>query len=57
MFCSDTDRDTIKFPRIAHKSKSMPGNGRSQSSPQEAITAKAWFYVTPHSQYGSYYLI
>lgn len=29
----DGDKDFIKFPRIANKSKSVPGNGRSQSSP------------------------
>lgn len=48
----DTDKDFVKFPRIAHKSKSVPGNGRSQSSPHEAITAKSWFYCTGKTQFG-----
>lgn len=49
----DSERDYVKFPKIAHKSKSVPGNGRSQSSPHDSISAKSWFYVTDKAQFGN----
>ena len=47
-----SDRDMVKFPKIAHKSKSVPGNPRSNAS-REALSAKAWFYCTPNAQFGT----
>ena len=43
--------DMVRLPKIGHKSKSVPGNARSPH-PHEAISAKAWFYCTPNSQFG-----
>lgn len=53
MFGPDSERDFVKFPKIASKSKSVPGNGRSQSSPHDSVSAKSWFYVTDKAQFGN----
>ena len=45
------DKDKLKFPKISHKSKSVPGN--RHNTPQDIVTAKAWLYVTPNSQMGN----
>ncbi len=53
MHSPDFERDQVKFPRIEHKSRSVPGNYRSQSSPHDSVSAKSWFYCTPNSQFGT----
>ena len=45
------EKESVKFPRIPHKSKSMPSNPRNASI-TDLITAKSWLYCTPTSQYG-----
>ena len=40
------DREGVKFPKIVHKTKSMPNNKRDSSTPLN-ITAKSWLYHSP----------
>lgn len=49
-----SERDTIKFPRIAHKSRSMPGNAKNVQNELDYISAKSWFYCTPYSTNGTF---
>ena len=48
-----SERETIRFPKITHKSKSVPGNVKNIQNELDYITAKSWFYCTPHSTYGT----
>ena len=41
----------VRLPKIGYKSKSVPGNSRSPH-PHDTVSAKAWFYCTPNSQFG-----
>jgi hypothetical protein len=52
MMNDPSDKELLKFPKITHKSRSVPGNSRQVSNPHEGITSKAWFYISPHSQFG-----
>ena len=47
-------KQSTRFPKIASKPKSLPGENRttSHSSSLEPITAKAWLYYTPNNQTG-----
>jgi hypothetical protein len=52
-----SERETIRFPKIAHKSKSVPGNVKNVQNELDYISAKSWFYCTPHSTNGILYQI
>ena len=47
-----SDKDFIRLPKITHKTKSLHGNQRPHQT-HEAVSAKAWYYCTPNSQFGN----
>lgn len=50
------DRQLVKFPKIPHKSKSLPGgNPKVVTSSLDQVTAKSWLFCTPTFQYGMKY--
>jgi hypothetical protein len=52
-----SERETIKFPKITHKNKSVPSNIKNIQNELDYISAKSWFYCTPHSTYGTLFSI
>mgnify|MGYP007060851141 FL=1 len=50
-------RDQVRFPKLPHKSKSVPANVKNNPSELDLVTAKSWFYCTPKSQFGNNSLI
>lgn len=56
-FNSGDPKNKIKFPRIeTHKARSLPGEKRFSSLLDE-VSARAWIYCTPSSEYGTLYII
>ena len=50
----NSDKDFVRLPKLTPKSKSLPGNSHPNiTRPHESVSAKAWFYVTPNSQFGT----
>lgn len=47
-------KPNTKLPKIANKPKSLPDDKRTSfnASYLDTLTAKAWLYYTPSSQYG-----
>lgn len=50
---SNTDlKEQCKFPKIGHKSKSVPSNTKTPATSLDFITAKSWLYCAGNLRYG-----